>query len=48
MSWLTTHGWIDSMYGVRANRLDNGEYLVFAEEVWHEKILMYGLKWPGG
>jgi hypothetical protein len=37
-------GWIDTMYGVRAAQLKNGEYLVFAEEVWHEKVLMYRLK----
>jgi len=41
-----TSGWIDTMYGVRANQLADGSYLVFAEEVWHEKVLMY--KWDGG
>ena len=39
-----TSGWIDTMYGVRAEQLADGEYLVFAEEVWHEKVLMYRLK----
>ena len=34
-------GWIDAMYGVHAEQLKNGEYLVFAEEVLHEKVLMY-------
>lgn len=37
-------GWIDTMYGVRATRRTDGEYLVFAEEVWHEKVLIYRLK----
>jgi hypothetical protein len=41
-----TSGWIDTMYGVRANRLASGEYLIFAEEVWHEKVLMYRLTSP--
>lgn len=38
-----TSGWIDTMYGVRAHQLANGDYLIFAEEVWHEKVLMYRL-----
>jgi hypothetical protein len=41
-----TCGWIDTMYGVRAHETAPGEYLVFAEEVWHEKVLMYRLHWP--
>lgn len=39
-------GWIDTMYGVRARQLANGDYLVFAEEVLHQKTLMYRLKSP--
>lgn len=39
-----TSGWIDTMYGVRARQLSNGDYLIFAEEVWHEKVLMYHLR----
>jgi len=39
-----TSGWIDTMYGVRANQLADGSYIVFAEEVWHEKVLIYRLK----
>jgi len=40
-----TGGWIDTMYGVRANQLAEGSYIVFAEEVWHEKVLIYRI--PG-
>jgi len=40
-----TSGWIDTMYGVRANQLADGSYIVFAEEVWHEKVLIYRI--PG-
>jgi len=40
-----TSGWIDTMYGVRASQLPDGDYLVFAEEVWHEKTLMYKLSY---
>jgi len=39
-----TSGWIDTMYGVQASQRSNGDYLIFAEEVWHEKVLMYHLK----
>jgi hypothetical protein len=36
-------GWIDIPYGIRAFRRDNGEYLVFVEENWKGKVIMYRL-----
>lgn len=36
-------GWIDIPYGIRAMRRSNGEYLVFVEEDWKAKIIMYQL-----
>ncbi len=36
-------GWIDIPYGVRAFRRSNGEYLVFVEENWKGKVIMYRL-----
>ncbi len=36
-------GWIDIPYGIRAVRRSNGEYLVFVEEDWKAKIIMYRL-----
>ncbi|MEA5617169.1 hypothetical protein VB711_04860 [Cronbergia sp. UHCC 0137] len=36
-------GWIDIPYGIRAFRRSNGEYLVFAEENWKGKVLVYQL-----
>ncbi|AUB39300.1 DNA-binding beta-propeller fold protein YncE [Nostoc flagelliforme CCNUN1] len=38
-------GWIDIPYGIRAFRRSNGEYLVFVEENWKGKVIMYRL--PG-
>jgi hypothetical protein len=37
-------GWIDIPYGIRAFRRSNGEYLVFAEEDWKGKVILYRLK----
>ena len=34
-------GWIDIPYGVSARKLSSGEYVIFAEEVYHAKTLMY-------
>ncbi|MBW4612354.1 MAG: hypothetical protein KME21_03580 [Desmonostoc vinosum HA7617-LM4] len=34
-------GWIDIPYGIRAFRRANGEYLVFVEENWKAKVIMY-------
>lgn len=38
-------GWVDTPYGLRAFRRENGEYLVFVEEVLKGKVLVYRL--PG-
>jgi hypothetical protein len=38
-------GWIDIPYGIRAFRRSNGEYLVFVEENWKGKVIIYQL--PG-
>jgi len=34
-------GWVDIPEGIRAYRRSSGEYLVFVEEDWKSKILMY-------
>ncbi len=34
-------GWIDIPYGIRAFRRANGEYLVFVEENWKAKVIVY-------
>ncbi|MDM9585480.1 hypothetical protein [Nostoc sp. GT001] len=36
-------GWIDIPYGIRAFRRSNGEHLVFVEENWKGKVIMYRL-----
>ncbi|BAY23485.1 NHL repeat-containing protein [Calothrix sp. NIES-2100] len=36
-------GWIDIPYGIRAFRRANGEYLVFVEENWKGKVIIYQL-----
>lgn len=36
-------GWVDTPYGLRAFKRANGEYLVFVEEVWKGKVVMYRL-----
>jgi hypothetical protein len=36
-------GWVDIPYGIRAFRRANGEYLVFVEENWKGKVLVYQL-----
>ncbi|WP_099073274.1 hypothetical protein [Nostoc linckia] len=36
-------GWIDIPYGIRAFRRSNGEYLIFVEENWKGKVIMYRL-----
>ncbi|WYL97093.1 MAG: hypothetical protein HEQ35_27840 [Gloeotrichia echinulata IR180] len=36
-------GWIDIPYGIRAMKRSNGEYLVFVEEDWKAKVIMYRL-----
>ncbi|WGV23178.1 hypothetical protein [Halotia branconii] len=37
-------GWIDIPHGIRAFRRSNGEYLVFVEEDWKAKVIVYHLK----
>lgn len=37
-------GWIDILTGISAHRRKNGEYLVFAEEDYRAKVLMYRWK----
>lgn len=34
-------GWVDIPYGIRAFRRSNGKYLVFVEENWKGKVLVY-------
>jgi hypothetical protein len=34
-------GWVDIPYGIRAFRRANDEYLVFVEENWQGKVLIY-------
>ena len=36
-------GWIDIPYGIRAFRRSNGEHLVFVEENWKGKVIVYRL-----
>ncbi|NDJ20349.1 hypothetical protein GS682_01535 [Nostoc sp. B(2019)] len=36
-------GWIDIPYGIRAFQRSNGEYLVFVEEDWKGKVIVYRL-----
>ncbi|OUL25662.1 hypothetical protein BV378_14845 [Nostoc sp. RF31YmG] len=36
-------GWIDIPHGIRAFRRSNGEYLVFVEEDWKGKVIIYRL-----
>jgi hypothetical protein len=36
-------GWVDIPYGIRAFRRSNGEYLVFVEEDWKGKVIVYQL-----
>jgi hypothetical protein len=36
-------GWVDTPYGLRGFKRWNGEYLVFVEEVWKGKVIMYRL-----
>ncbi|BAY13270.1 hypothetical protein [Calothrix sp. NIES-2098] len=37
-------GWIDIPYGIRAFQRANGEYLVFVEEDWKGKVIVYRLQ----
>jgi hypothetical protein len=37
-------GWVDIPEGIRAYRRSTGEYLVFVEEDWKSKVLMYQWK----
>ncbi|WP_017656212.1 hypothetical protein [Fortiea contorta] len=37
-------GWVDIPHGVRAFRRSNGEYLVFVEEDWKAKVILYRFK----
>ena len=37
-------GWVDIAYGIRAYRRANGEYLVFVEEDFKGKVIMYQMK----
>ena len=39
-------GWVDVPYGIKAFKRANGEYLIFNEEDWRGKILMY--RWSPG
>ena len=39
-------GWIDFRDALRATRLDDGSYLIFAEEDFKAKILVYHLQDP--
>jgi hypothetical protein len=39
-------GWVDVPYGVKAFKRSNGEYLIFNEEDWRGKVLMY--RWAPG
>ncbi len=41
---LKRTGWVDVPYGVSAHRRANGEYLVFVEEDFFAKVLMYRWK----
>ena len=34
-------GWVDIPYGIRAFRRNNDDYLVFVEENWQGKVLIY-------
>ncbi|MCF7707719.1 MAG: hypothetical protein K9N52_02320 [Verrucomicrobia bacterium] len=34
-------GWIDILAGITAHQRDNGEYLIFVEEDYKAKVLMY-------
>ncbi|TAF07668.1 MAG: hypothetical protein EAZ77_08950 [Nostocales cyanobacterium] len=36
-------GWVDIPHGIRAFRRANGEYLVFVEENWQGKVIIYRL-----
>lgn len=37
-------GWVDIAYGIRAYQRKNGEYLVFVEENFKGKVIMYQMK----
>jgi hypothetical protein len=37
-------GWVDIPHGIRAFRRSNGEYLVFVEENWKGKVILYRFK----
>ncbi len=39
-------GWVDFRDGIRASRLDDGSYVVFAEEDWKAKSIAYHLQDP--
>ena len=39
-------GWVDFRDGIRASRLDDGSYLLFAEEDWKAKRIIYHLQDP--
>jgi hypothetical protein len=39
-------GWLDFRDALRATRLEDGSYLVFAEEDWKAKIIIYHLQDP--
>jgi hypothetical protein len=34
-------GWVDIPYGYHARKRANGEYLIFVEDDWKSKVLMY-------
>ena len=39
-------GWVDFRDGIRASRLDDGSYVLFAEEDWKAKSIVYHLQDP--
>ena len=41
------HGWIDMHLAVSARKRSNGEYIIFVEDCWGSKVIMYRWK-PGG
>jgi hypothetical protein len=36
-------GWVDIPYGLRSFQRSDGEYLVFVEEDWKAKVIVYGV-----
>ena len=38
---LTQTGWLDMPQPINATQLENGEYLITAEETWKERVMLY-------